>query len=96
MKEKIDNLSLQADKLVVEEKYETAIEVYKQILELDADKETINFNIAELYHRLGNLTEAMNYYLYVLELNPDNKRANVKIDMINSIMNYFNTDMYNP
>lgn len=96
MKEKIDNLSLQADKLVVEEKYETAIEVYKQILELDADKEIINFNIAELYHRLGNLTEAMNYYLYVLELNPDNKRANVKIDMINSIMNYFNTDMYNP
>lgn len=96
MKEQIEKYFSQADIFSQEEKYALSIDIYKKILELDIDNEKANFQIGELYHRLGNMTEALNYYLAVVEKNPDNTKANVKIEMINSIMNYFNTDMYNP
>ncbi len=51
---------------------------------------------AELAGKLQRLSDAINYNQYVLEIDPDNKTAQVNIEMLNSILGFRYKDMYNP
>lgn len=39
---------------------------------------------------------AINDYLHALELNPESTRAKAALDAANSILDYYNKDLYNP
>ncbi len=43
----------------------------------------------------GKWTEAINYYISAIELNPDSPAVQAK-EMLDNILNYYNKDIYNP
>jgi hypothetical protein len=45
---------------------------------------------------MGNFGAAMNDFLVVQEIDPENKVAEEFIDFINEILNFRNLDLYNP
>ena len=50
----------------------------------------------KLNHRMGNFGAAMNDFLVVQVIDPENKVAEEFIDFINEILNFRNLDLYNP
>ena len=96
MSTEVERLMAEAAELAKNEKVEAAIEKYKAVLELDKANIEAQFQIGELYHQIGNLPEALSAYLHTTDLDPEHKKANVKIEMIKSIMDFFNPDLYNP
>ncbi len=51
---------------------------------------------ARVYHKSGALAEALNDFLEVLRLDPQNSEAAGAAAMIQEIFDYRNTDIYNP
>jgi tetratricopeptide (TPR) repeat protein len=96
MSTEVESLMTEAAELAQNEKTEAAIEKYKAVIELDKNHIEAQFQIGELYHKIGNLPEALSAYLHTTDIDPDHKKANVKIEMIKSIMDFFNPDLYNP
>ncbi|WP_372752062.1 tetratricopeptide repeat protein [Labilibaculum sp.] len=76
--------------------FRAALAKYQQIV--DADKENVEalFRQGEMHHQLGELPEALSAYIRVTDLDEEHKKANVKVQMILSILNYYNKDMINP
>jgi len=50
----------------------------------------------KIYQKKGDTRKAMNFFMRVLEVDPDNVVARTSLDMLNSIMGYFCKDMINP
>lgn len=96
MSTEVEKLMVEAAELAKAEQMEAAIEKYKSVLELDAKNIDAQFQIGELYHQMGNLPEALSAYLHTTDLDSEHKKANVKIEMIKSILDFFNPDLYNP
>jgi thioredoxin-like negative regulator of GroEL len=96
MNTEVERLMAEAAELAKNEKVEAAIEKYKSVVALDKEHIEAQFQIAELYHKVGNLPQALSAYLHTTDLDPEHKKANVKIEMIKSIMDFFNPDLYNP
>jgi len=96
MSKEVEKLMVEAAELAKVEKIEAAIEKYKSVLELDAKNIEAQLQIGELYHQMGNLPEALSAYLHTTDLDSEHKKANVKIEMIKSILDFFNPDLYNP
>lgn len=65
-----------------------------EALKAQPDDEELHFMRAELFYKLNRYGDAMNDYMKVAELNPDNKEAAGKIDIIKTILRYHNTDIY--
>ncbi len=63
-------------------------------IEVRPADETLYFMRAELFYKLNRYGEAINNYMKVLELNPEDKEAAGKIDIIKTILRYNNTDIY--
>ncbi len=49
---------------------------------------------SELYTKLQQHSKAINDYLSILKLDPSDKEAKVKLEMIRTIVRYTNTDIY--
>ena len=96
MSKEVEKLMMEVAELIKAEKIEAAIEKYKSVLKLDPKNIEAQFQIGELYHKIGNLPEALSAYLHTTDLDSEHKKANVKIEMIKSIMDFFNPDLYNP
>jgi len=96
MKRDIENLRLDAIHLEKSGEFRLALEKYQEIAQTNNADAEVQFKIAELHHQLGELPAALSAYLRVTDLDSNHKKANVKIEMIRSIMNYFNKDMINP
>jgi len=92
----IENLLIEADQLVKAGDSRAALEKYKKIVGIDEKHIDAHFMIGELHHQLGELPAALSAYHITTDLQPDHKKANVKIEMIKSIMDFFNPDLYNP
>lgn len=51
---------------------------------------------ARIYSRMQNWGNAMNDYMQVLEMEPENQEAKAGLEMVSSILTYFTPDMFNP
>lgn len=49
---------------------------------------------AELFTKIQNHSKAINDYLTILKFNPHDKIAEVKLDMLRTIVRYTNIDIY--
>lgn len=49
---------------------------------------------AEMFSKIQNHSSAINDYLAILEINPSDNIAKVKLDMLRTIVRYTNTDIY--
>ncbi|PKQ64297.1 hypothetical protein BZG02_05630 [Labilibaculum filiforme] len=76
--------------------FRAALEKYQEITLAETKNVEALFRLGEMHHQLGELPKALSAYIRVSDLEPDHKKANVKITMIQSIMDYFNPDLYNP
>jgi len=74
-------------------------ELQKKIDKLSKEKD-ISVNIeklhvrAELYTNVQNQSKAINDYVAILKINPEDKIAQVKLDMLRTIVKFTNTDIY--
>ncbi len=96
MKDQCATLIAEAESLNRKENFKEAIAKYELALMLDDSSAETFFQLGELYHKTGNLPKALNAYLHAKEIDSEYKNLHVKIEMIQSIMNFFNPDMYNP
>ena len=92
----IENIKLEAIRFERAGEFRSAIEKYKELALADQENIEALFKIGEMHHQLGELPKALSAYILVTDLQPDHKKANVKIEMIKSIMDFFNPDLYNP
>ncbi|MFA8436133.1 MAG: tetratricopeptide repeat protein [Marinifilaceae bacterium] len=96
MESKIQELIKAAQEKVAANEIQEAIALYKEVTELDPKHEEAFFQIGTLYYQLGQFGPALSGFYAVIDINPDNKKAQVNLDMINSIMDYHNKDLINP
>ena len=96
MNKEIENLLAEAALLEKEGDLQAALIKYGEIVETDQKNIEVQFKIGELYHQLGDLPKALSAYLRTTDLDAEHQKAKVKIEMIRSIMNFYNKDMYNP
>lgn len=92
----IENIKVEAIKLESEGDFRSALAKYKEITLLDKDNTEAHFKVGELHHQLGELPPAMSAYIRVIDLDPEHKKAKVKVEMIKMILDYYNKDMINP
>lgn len=75
-------------------------EILKQIEEITdkIQKASNDINLlhtrAELYTKLQEHSNAINDYIAILKLSPADKEVKVKLDMLQTIVRYTNTDIY--
>lgn len=75
-------------------------EILKQIEKIskeiqDADNKLSLLNSrAQLYTKIQEHSKAINDYIAILKLNPTDKIAQVKLDMLKTIVKFVNTDIY--
>jgi tetratricopeptide (TPR) repeat protein len=71
-----------------------AVNELNKMIEAQPGDEDLYFVRAELFYKLNRYGEAMNDYRKVTELHPENKEAAGKIDLLQTILRYHNTDIY--
>jgi len=96
MNKDIEQLREEAEQLKKSKDFAVALKKYKEIVEIDAKDLDAQFQLGEMQHQLGELTNALSTYLCVVDLDPEHKKAVVKIEMIRSIMSFYNKDLINP
>ncbi len=94
--EKIQDILSKAKLLFEAEEFQLSLSDYKKVIALDTSNIEANFMIGEIHHQLGDMAKALSFYIKVSDLQPEHPKANVKIEMINTILDYFNRDMHNP
>ncbi len=72
----------------------SAIKLLDSALKEQPEEADFYFFRAELFYKLNRYGDAINDYNKVVELNPQNKEAAGKIDLIRTILRYHNTDIY--
>lgn len=71
-----------------------AVKVLDEAIKAQPGEEELYFMRAEFFYKLNRYGDAINDYNKVVELNPNNKEAVGKIDLIHTILRYHNTDIY--
>ncbi len=71
-----------------------ALEAITDLMDQLPGQEDIYFARAELFYKLNRYGEAINDYRRVLEINPENREAEGKIDILKTILRFHNTDIY--
>ena len=79
-----------------EGRLEEAEMLVKEILEHNPRDTDARFLQAKLYRKKEAWGKAINQFQRVLEEDPDYPEAKEQVAMINSILGYFNPDMFNP
>ncbi len=77
-----------------EENILKAVKILNEAIKARPGEEELYFMRAESFNKLNRYGDAINDYYKVVELNPDNKEAIGKIDLIHTILRYHNTDIY--
>ena len=70
------------------------VKLLDEALKVRPDDEALLFMRAGFFYKLNRYGDALNDYMRVLEVNPHNKEASGKIDIIKTILRYHNTDIY--
>jgi len=94
--DKIQDTLLKAKLQFEAEEFQLAMNDYQLVIAQEPNHIEANFMIAEIFHQLGDLAKALSFYIKVSDIEPNHKKAKVKIEMINTILDYFNKDMHNP
>ncbi len=89
-----DKLLKQLNNLEGEENILKAVKKLNEAIQKQPEDEELYFMRAEFFYKLNRYGEAINDYNHVVALNPDNKEAAGKIDLIHTILRYHNTDIY--
>jgi len=58
--------------------------------------ESLILRIGEIFNLLGRSADALNCFNAVLKLNPENKKAQSYVEMLQSIFKYYCKDLRNP
>lgn len=77
-----------------EENILKAVKMLDEVIKAQPGDEDLYFMRAEFFYKLNRYGEAINDYRKVLEQNPNNREAAGKIDILNTILRYHNTDIY--
>jgi len=77
-----------------EENILKAVKKLNEAIKAQPGNGELYFMRAELFYKLNRYGDAINDYNKVVELNPENKEAAGKIDLIHTILRYHNTDIY--
>ena len=75
IREQISVLHRKADKLVVENKFHQAIELYLEIILLEPDDDLAYANMGQAYLILGDTDHAKQSFIQALNINPKNDPA---------------------
>ena len=67
--------------------------ITSEIKDLD-DKPNLLLSRAQLYTKIQENSKAINDYIAILKINPKDKEARIKLDMLQTIVKYTNTDIY--
>lgn len=59
------------------------------------DNDEVYFLLGKAYSKLGNWSQAIYNYNMALELNPESP-ASEALEQIQAILEFYNTDLYNP
>ena len=71
------------------------IDVLTQAIATNPDAPTLYFERGKLYWKIGNRAGAITDYNTAISLDPSSP-ARAHLDMANDILNFYNTDLYNP
>jgi tetratricopeptide (TPR) repeat protein len=82
------------ESLIKSEAYEEALEYIESILSKDAENIDILYLKADLCKKTQKTSEAVNIYNHILELKPDEKRAEVERDLVHIVMLQENNDKF--
>jgi len=77
-----------------EENILKAVKMLDEAIKAQPGDEELHFMRAEFFYKLNRYGAAINGYNKAVELNPNNKEAAGKIDIIKTILRYNNTDIY--
>ena len=67
--------------------------ITSEIKDLD-NKPNLLHSRAQLYTKIQENSKAINDYIAILKINPKDKEARIKLDMLQTIVKYINTDIY--
>lgn len=84
----------EAGRAASHEEVEAALAALSELIEKMPGHEDLFYARAELYYKLNRYGQAINDYMRVLSINPDNKEAAGKIDILKTILRFHNTDIY--
>ncbi len=77
-----------------EENILKAVKMLNEAIEAQPEDEELYFMRADFFYKINRYGDAINDYNRVVKLNPGNKEAAGKIDLIHTILRYNNTDIY--
>lgn len=70
------------------------IEKINKEIKTSVNKIPLLHSRAELYTKIQDHSKAINDYIAILKIDPNDKKALVKLDMLQTIVKYTNTDIY--
>ncbi len=73
-----------------------ALQMLKLVLEENSSDSEALLLRAHIQYKMQQWGDAMNDYALVLEYDPENIDAKSGLEMVKSILGYFNPDMFNP
>ncbi len=73
---------------------ESRIKELSDMISVDVQNTDLLYERAGLYTKIQVLGKAINDYLTILGINPDDKQAKVKLEMLKTITRFSNTDIY--
>ena len=79
---------------IEKEQYDEALSLVEQALEVNPKDIEVLFLKATINKKLGKSAAAVNTFNHILEIEPDNKRAEVERDLIHMIMIQENNDKF--
>jgi Flp pilus assembly protein TadD len=82
------------DQLIDAEKYEEAFDFINQKLNENSQNTEFMFYKALLYQKTGEFANAINLYNKLLEIEPNNKEAQINIEMMQTIFRHSNKDIF--
>ena len=65
-------------------------------LDIHAGNPDLHFLLGRIYYKKQEWGRAINQFRRVLEIDPEYPEAKEQIEMVNTILGYFNPDMFNP
>ena len=75
---------------------DNAINLLEEIIKFDENFEDAYFYLGDVYNNIQQYGKAINCYNKVLDLNPERVEAKTKVNMLKSIFDFYNKDIYNP
>ena len=83
-------------RLVEQNEPEKALAVLNKLIADDARDSQALLLRGRIYYKMQQWGNAMNDFVSVLELDPENQEAKSGLEMAKNILGYFTPDMFNP